>query len=316
MTLFTTFGVRFMKKFKVMLVGKEKSGKSSLFSRFIEQSFNENYKKTVDAEYGCKIISSNNNQEVSLEIWDLGYDQLECLPGWYDDTDVFLLTFDLTDSSSLDYIDGWLQQYYVHSFGKESKFILVGTKNDLNQTNDNEVKLKKLFHTYNIHLFMMTSAKNNELVQETFAQTAEMLINKSANRINKKIDNGVTQTTFKQKDYLTLIQNLILQFNEIVKNKKTHFSFFTRNHDFTAADLKNITTLKNNFITLLSKLSEKQRQDPDILKVVNSNDNFIDFHVTRNRLFALGNTQTRLLVNKLVSSNNEKLLIKTIGRQL
>ena len=55
---------------KIALLGDTKVGKTSIISRYMEDSFNENYLPTFGAHYSEKIIKINDT-EVQLNLWDI-----------------------------------------------------------------------------------------------------------------------------------------------------------------------------------------------------------------------------------------------------
>ena len=56
--------------FKVLIVGKWDTGKSSILARFSENKFTENYKKTKALDHCITDINVEDNN-IRLQVWDL-----------------------------------------------------------------------------------------------------------------------------------------------------------------------------------------------------------------------------------------------------
>lgn len=55
--------------FKFVIVGNSAVGKSSIFSRFTEDTFNENFLSTIGVDFKFKTIKIND-KNIKLQIWD------------------------------------------------------------------------------------------------------------------------------------------------------------------------------------------------------------------------------------------------------
>lgn len=63
--------------FKVLLVGDQSVGKTSLVTRYVEERFESSYKSTIGASFYSKSIAWSSNTNVHLQFWDLaGQDRL------------------------------------------------------------------------------------------------------------------------------------------------------------------------------------------------------------------------------------------------
>ena len=55
---------------KIIIVGDVSVGKTSIIGKYINNSFNDNYKCTIQAEQQTKIIEEDNYTSIKLNIWD------------------------------------------------------------------------------------------------------------------------------------------------------------------------------------------------------------------------------------------------------
>ena len=56
--------------FKIIVIGKSGSGKTSFVNKWIKNEFTEDYKATIVSEYGFKIFE-HNNQYYRIQLWDI-----------------------------------------------------------------------------------------------------------------------------------------------------------------------------------------------------------------------------------------------------
>jgi len=55
--------------FKILVIGSSNVGKSCFVNRFIDDTFEENYKSTVGMEYGSTNLNLGN-LKIKVELWD------------------------------------------------------------------------------------------------------------------------------------------------------------------------------------------------------------------------------------------------------
>ncbi|XP_029196932.1 ras-related protein Rab-24-like isoform X2 [Acropora millepora] len=120
---------------KVVLLGKEFSGKTSLVERYLHERFNENvpYQNTIGAAFGAKKITVGN-KSVTLGIWDTaGSERYEAMSRiYYRGAKAAVLCYDLTDKSSFERAKFWVNE--LKTYEDNCKIYLCGTKHDLVQS--------------------------------------------------------------------------------------------------------------------------------------------------------------------------------------
>ena len=100
---------------KVVLLGESGVGKTSIISRFINDTFEEGLMTTTGASYAGKelIFKDFNNQVVKFEIWDTaGQEKYRSLTQiFYKDASIAILVYDITDSDSFEELQNyWYKQ--------------------------------------------------------------------------------------------------------------------------------------------------------------------------------------------------------------
>lgn len=163
---------------KVVLLGKEYTGKTSLVERFIYDRFQGDrpYQSTIGAAFGAKRMEVNGEQ-ITLGLWDTaGSERYESLcRTYYRDAGAAVVCYDLSNLESFERSKFWVSELHKHEEG--CRIYLCGTKLDLVQ---GDRKLRKVdYHTttdyadeINAEVFE-TSSKTASGVSELFYKIAE-----------------------------------------------------------------------------------------------------------------------------------------------
>ena len=172
--------------FKILLVGNSNVGKSSLFLRFVDEIWKENFVPTIGVDFKIKSIKIDN-KIIKLQIWDTaGQERFRSiLSSYYKGANGILLLYDITNVNSFKSLSNWLIDIEKNS-SKNVKKILIGNKCDLNELRKIPInKGKEFADTYNMK-FIETSAKNNVNINECFNILGKELINNFDSKSNKK----------------------------------------------------------------------------------------------------------------------------------
>jgi len=129
-------------KFKVVLLGEGRVGKTSILLRYIHNSFDQKQTSTFQASYQEKIINIGNNS-VTLSIWDTaGQERFHALaPIYYRDSNAAVLVFDITDLTSFKKVQHWIEELRK-IVGRDIVLIIAANKSDLEakrQVSEHEV---------------------------------------------------------------------------------------------------------------------------------------------------------------------------------
>ena len=158
---------------KVALVGSFGVGKSSLFRRFIDDAFSEDYKSTLGVQIQKKVIPMNDGSELSLIIWDTeGHQEIsESRSAYLMGSHCFIYVFDVTRIDTYKNINehlGFLKKNYPSVLLK-----VVGNKIDVVSLE----KTKKSLADLNVNYNCLTSAKTGKNVADLFIEIAVDLTN-------------------------------------------------------------------------------------------------------------------------------------------
>ena len=183
---------------KIALLGDTNVGKTNIISRFTEDSFNENYKPTFGAHYSEK-IKKINGTEVQLNLWDIsGQKKFRSkIKNFYKDVYIVCLVYDITNLNSFNNLKNiWYQD--LKDYGEKYTILAVfGNKSDLDKDEEvNEQDARDFAEEINA-FFMLTSAKNNDRIDDLFETLAKEYF-------NPKFTSSVIEMEKKSSQFVTL----------------------------------------------------------------------------------------------------------------
>ncbi|XP_044759786.1 ras-related protein Rab-6A-like [Coccinella septempunctata] len=162
-------------KYKLVLLGEQSVGKTSLITRFMYDSFDNTYQATVGIDFLSKTVYMQD-KTVRLQLWDTaGQERFRSLiPSYIRDSNVAVIVYDVTNQTSFEQTTKWIKDVQMER-GENVIIVLVGNKVDLHdsrQVTHDDGKLEA--HRLGV-LFMETSAKNGYNVRYLFRRIAETL---------------------------------------------------------------------------------------------------------------------------------------------
>jgi len=163
-------------RYKLVVVGNESVGKTSIITRYLSDSFGETYKVTIGIDFVSKNVYLAD-RVIRLQIWDTaGQERFRALiPSYIRNCSVALLVFDIACRQTFDAIDGWAEEV-KRMRGERAALVLVGNKLDLADkrqvsTEEAQAKAERL----GFNCYFETSAKTGEGVKNLFHRVAEIL---------------------------------------------------------------------------------------------------------------------------------------------
>ena len=163
--------------FKLVLIGDINVGKTSILSRYLTNTFNENIKCSVSVDYKIKNIQIDKNLRIDLCIWDTcGQERLRALSAnYYRKADGVILVYDTTSIDSFNNLDYWLKSIKFYC-KRDIPIIIIGNKIDLENKIDKETLNDFMRAHSNIPIFN-TSAKTGKGINEAFYNIAQTIYN-------------------------------------------------------------------------------------------------------------------------------------------
>ena len=130
---------------KIIILGAQGVGKTSLMERFVAQKFNAQYKATIGADFSTKDVTVGN-ELVTLQIWDTaGQERYQSLgTAFYRGADACVLVYDISDAQSFTKLETWRSAFIaaadIKDGGRDFPFVVLGNKADLEASDREEFK--------------------------------------------------------------------------------------------------------------------------------------------------------------------------------
>ena len=154
--------------FRICLLGDAGVGKTSLLSRFCDNTFKENYNNTIGVDF--RLVTLKCNDIITkIHIWDTaGQERFRSLAlNYLNSSHGFIFMYDITDVDSFNNVVNWINLALEKNVKTIANF-LVGNKCD-NEENRKVTKEEAENLAKEINLFFMeTSAKTDNNVQKLF----------------------------------------------------------------------------------------------------------------------------------------------------
>ena len=200
-------------RYKLIVIGDELVGKTSILNRFKSNQFNAIYEPTVGLEFQSIPILIDD-QSVNLLLYDVsGHQKFRSLiPLYASDVNIILLIYDISKIESFNNIDKWFS--FLNNINKnEVIFALVGNKSDLDYNRKVKIEEAEKYAKDHNFIFQEVSAMNGDGIQELFMnklldQIRTQLIQKGKNiledeeeklKVNIKNDENKTNSKKKKK---------------------------------------------------------------------------------------------------------------------
>merc|ERR1712216_170589 len=173
---FQSFGIMYDYIFKYIIVGDMGVGKSCLPHQFIENKFLPDSSHTIGVEFGMRMIETMG-KTVKLQIWDTaGQERFRAVTrNYYRGAAGALLVYDVTRRSTYQNLSTWLSDARRHLTNPNTVVMLVGNKTDLAKQRQVTFEEASKFAEEHGLIFIETSAKTGENVEETFPRTARKI---------------------------------------------------------------------------------------------------------------------------------------------
>lgn len=163
-------------KYKLVFLGDQSVGKTSIITRFMYDNFDRHYQATIGIDFLSKTMYLED-RTVRLQLWDTaGQERFRSLiPSYIRDSSVAVVVYDVSNRASFTNTSKWVEDVRAER-GNDVVICLVGNKTDLGNdkrqvsTEEGEDRAKK-----NELMFMECSAKAGYNVKSLFRKLATAL---------------------------------------------------------------------------------------------------------------------------------------------
>lgn len=164
-----------IKKYKLVFLGEQSVGKTSLITRFMYDSFDTSYQATIGIDFLSKTVYLED-RTIRLQLWDTaGQERFRSLiPSYIRDSTVAVIVYDIANLTSFQETKKWIQDVRKER-GDDVLIMLVGNKTDLSSTRQvTTIEGMEQAKELNV-LFIETSAKVGYNVNLLFRRIAAAL---------------------------------------------------------------------------------------------------------------------------------------------
>jgi len=160
---------------KVVVVGHQGVGKTSIIKRYVSNYFSKNYKATVGVDFAVKVVDWDPTTRVHLQLWDVaGQERFGSMTHvYYRNAIGALIVYDVSVPGSFAAVEEWrkdiIEKLDQHPKEPKIPILLVGNKTDTVLNKDYPVSLASAQHYAKENGLIgvsLVSAKENHGVEE------------------------------------------------------------------------------------------------------------------------------------------------------
>ena len=172
---------------KVVIIGDETVGKTSILKRYVTNTFAEYSTATLGAAFSTRTIEIGT-RPVKLNLWDTaGQERYHSLASLYTrNAKIIILVYDITNRSSFESIKTWYSTLQKEGLDPNCIFGLFGNKEDLVLEEQTSLEEAKKFSTSINALFVKTSAKLNTGIEAGISCLSEKYLSQGSNSQDDK----------------------------------------------------------------------------------------------------------------------------------
>ncbi|CAH0404348.1 unnamed protein product [Chilo suppressalis] len=171
---------------KIVVLGSQGVGKTSLVVRYIGKMFSKHISPTIGASFFTCNISVGDTR-VKLQVWDTaGQERFRSMaPMYYRNANAALLVFDITSVASFNAIKGWVKELQSN-VPEEMVMSVVGNKCDLHECRAVPYSEATAYAASIGAAYCETSALHDQNIEQVFLNTATSLLTLSATNSTMK----------------------------------------------------------------------------------------------------------------------------------
>ncbi|MHA1965397.1 MAG: GTP-binding protein [Candidatus Thorarchaeota archaeon] len=177
-------------RYKIVMLGDGAVGKTAMTTRFTQNFFDSDYKRTIGSDFAIKRLSLEDDDietQVTLQVWDLaGQPRFESVrQGFYRGARGGLLLYDVTRRRTFLNVENWKEEAFKN-LQNEIPLILVANKVDLKDSRVVATEEGEDYAKKNGFIYVESSALTGENVEEAYAVLSKRMIEDSKNASQTK----------------------------------------------------------------------------------------------------------------------------------
>ena len=162
---------------KFIVIGDSSVGKSNIISKYKEDKFDEKGQPSIGVQFIAKNVVIENTT-FRLQVWDTaGQESFRSMTRiYYKNSSCAFIVYDITEKESFNHVESWISE--CKKIAPETVLlVLIGNKNDLNESREVSYEEGLKFAEKNKMLFFETSAKNGVNIENIFKKSVENISN-------------------------------------------------------------------------------------------------------------------------------------------
>lgn len=191
--------IQALSKYKIVFLGDQGVGKTSIITRFMYDSFDKLYQATIGIDFLSKTMYLED-RTVRLQLWDTaGQERFRSLiPSYIRDSSVAVVVYDITNRASFLNTSKWIEDVR-NERGNDVIVVLVGNKTDLTDRRQVSVEEGEDKAQKEGIMFIESSAKAGFNIKSLFRKLATALPGNDAvkpastNLVDIKLSNNKPQ---------------------------------------------------------------------------------------------------------------------------
>ncbi|KAK1391968.1 RAB GTPase H1E [Heracleum sosnowskyi] len=168
-------GVSALAKYKLVFLGDQSVGKTSIITRFMYDKFDTTYQATIGIDFLSKTMYLED-RTIRLQLWDTaGQERFRSLiPSYIRDSSVAVIVYDVANRQSFLNTARWIEEVRTER-GNDVIIVLVGNKTDLAEKRQVSIEDGDAKSRETGVMFMETSAKAGFNIKPLFRKVAAAL---------------------------------------------------------------------------------------------------------------------------------------------
>lgn len=166
---------------KVVILGSQGVGKTSLVVRYIDKTFSPNSTSTIGASFMTK-KQTVDNCKVRLQIWDTaGQERFRAMaPMYYRGAQAALLVYDITSQESFEELSSWIEEL-KRNMTEDLVIVVAANKLDLAQTrrevsyDDAQKYITRVLGPETL-LYEVSAKEDDGRIEDIFIHVARVLV--------------------------------------------------------------------------------------------------------------------------------------------